>query len=108
MGYPTHLIAKAYSASGVSVAGAVNRDPSLFDDVILTNACLDVYATMCNSNLALTEHEKAKYGNPLLDERIADLIQSYCPTQTAFKGEGAPRMLLIGGLHDEAVPDWNT
>ena len=105
---PVRLIAKAFSAGGVAVASAVNREPELFDDVVLTNAFLDVHATMSNAELALTEHEWDEYGNPLEDQTIAALIRSYCPVQTAEGVKKVPRTLLISTLADEAVPYWNT
>eukprot|EP00977_Amphora_coffeiformis_P003453 scaffold638_cov168-Amphora_coffeaeformis.AAC.35 len=102
-GRPVRLIAKAYSAGGVAVAGAVNRQPNLFDQLVLTNAFLDVCATMRNPNLPLTEHEWDEYG----DTKRDDLIRLYCPVQTAVGVREFPRTLLLAALQDEAVPYWN-
>ena len=105
---PTRLIAKAFSAGGVAVASAVNCEPHLFNDVVLTNAFLDVYNTMKNPHLALTKLEWDEYGNPLQDVEMDDLIKSYCPVQTALPVTQVPRMLLIAAKEDEAVPYQNT
>ena len=105
---PVRLIAKAFSAGGVSIASAVNRDPNVFDTVVLTNAFLDVYATMRNPNLPLTEHEWDEYANPLESKEIDELIRSYCPVQTAVQAtEWFPRTLLVAALQDSMVPYWN-
>ena len=104
LGSPVRLIAKAYSAGGVTVAGAVNRHPSLFNQLVLTNAFLDVHATMNNPSLPLTEHEWDEYGDPKV---VDDLIRRYCPVQTAVGIRKFPRTLLVAALQDEVVPYWN-
>jgi oligopeptidase B len=101
------LTAKAFSAGGVLVGAAVNRQPSLFDNVVLINAFLDVYATLTNSELFLTPHEWDEYGNPLEDAEIDRLIKSYCPVSNMRTNESAPRTLVIGTVDDENVPYWN-
>lgn len=107
-GNAVRLIAKAFSAGGVAVASAVNRQPDLFDDLVLSNAFLDVYQTMRNPSLALTEHEWDEYGNPALDKAVDDTIRSYCPVQTVPAGNDSfPRTLLLATLMDEVVPYWN-
>jgi oligopeptidase B len=102
------LTAKAFSAGGVLVGGALNRQPGLFDNVVLTNAFVDVYKTMMNPDLFLTPHEWDEYGNPLEDTGIHDLIRSYCPIYNVTSSSNPPpRILLIGTLDDENVPFWN-
>lgn len=102
------LTAKAFSAGGVLVGAALNRQPGLFDNVVLTNAFVDVYNTMMDPNLFLTPHEWDEYGNPLEDANIHDLIQSYCPIYNAsLSSNPIPRILLIGTLDDDNVPFWN-
>jgi len=103
------LIAKAFSAGGVVVGATINRQPELFDGAVFTNAFLDVYATLMNSRLFLTSHEWDEYGNPVEDEEIRRLIESYCPVRNILsRTDNYPATLLIGALKDENVPYWNS
>jgi oligopeptidase B len=98
------LTATSFSAGGVLVGSAVNRNPELFDNVVFTNAFLDVYKTMTNSNLYLTPHEWDEYGNPLIDSEAAEIIRSYCPIANLKVMSTCPQTLIIGTLDDENVP----
>ena len=102
-----NLSAFAFSAGGVLVGAVMNRKPSLFDNVVLTNSFLDVYNTLKNPDLYLTSHEWDEYGNPLQDTNAADEIRSYCPTTNVKAMENCPRTLVIGTMDDENVPFWN-
>jgi protease II len=118
---PVRIVAKAFSAGGVVVSGAVNRQPQLFDAVILTNAFLNVYATLMDPALPLTQHEWDEYGNPYQSAAAAAAIQSFCPVasipstiskpQDQQDGENNtaswPRFLLIAVLNDSQVPFYN-
>jgi protease II len=119
---PVHILAKAFSAGGVVVGGAVNREPQLFDTVILTNAFLNVYETLMDPTLSLTQHEWDEYGNPYQSTTTAAAIQSYCPVTSIpsatpehqlrrddVKKNVAPwpRVLLIAALNDTQVPFYN-
>jgi protease II len=105
---PVLLVAKAFSAGGVVVGAAVNRRPDLFSGVVLTNAFLDVEATMHNQSLHLTQHEWDEYGNPLEDSLSTESIASYCPVANVNdNGCDLPRFLLVGTLDDREVPVWN-
>jgi oligopeptidase B len=105
---PVRLVAKAFSAGGVVVGAAVNRRPDLFCGVVLTNAFLDVEATMQNPSLHLTQHEWNEYGNPLEDSLSAESIASYCPVANVNDdGYALPRFFLVGTLDDREVPVWN-
>jgi oligopeptidase B len=105
---PVQLVAKGFSAGGVVVGAAVNRRSDLFCGVVLTNAFLDVEATMRNQSLHLTQHEWEEYGNPLEDPLAAESIASYCPvTNVNDDGCSLPRFLLVGTLDDREVPVWN-
>lgn len=100
--------AKGFSAGGVIVGAAVNRNPGLFDKVVLVNAFLDVLATMQNPSLFLTEHEYDEFGNPSTDENIDALIRSYCPLVGLRPEEQRETdFLLVGTLDDVNVPYWN-
>jgi protease II len=101
------LTAMAFSAGGVIVGAAMNRDPELFDNVVLTNAFVDVYETMTNPDLFLTSHEWDEYGSPLHDADDANRIRSYCPTTNLSSMSTCPQTLLVGTLDDENVPFWN-
>ena len=105
------LVAKAFSAGGVLVGASVNRNPGLFDKVILTNAFVDVFSTMGNKNLFLTEHEYDEFGNPSSDPNVEARIRSYCPIYNLDPGvqvqRTMTRFLSIGTLDDRNVPYWN-
>ena len=107
---PVNLMAKGFSAGGILVAAAVNKQPDLFRRIVLTNAFLDVDATLRNRSLHLTEHEWDEFGNPLEDAASSKTVAMFCPTLNA-KGNGnirkAPKFLVIGTLDDDLVPFWN-
>lgn len=103
------LAAKGFSAGGILVGATVNRRPNLFDRVVLTNAFLDVYSTMLNPSLFLTEHEYDEFGDPSSDPSAAALIGSYCPVQNLQAHRHAStKFLLISALDDPNVPYWNS
>jgi oligopeptidase B len=105
------LAAKAFSAGGVLVGATVNRCPGLLDKVVMTNAFLDVNATMRNSSLFLTEHEFAEFGNPNEEDTFREIIRSYCPVfnlKSDVQADTNTSFLLIGTLDDRNVPLWNT
>ncbi len=105
------LVAKAFSAGGVLIGAAVNRNPGLFDKVLLTNAFVDVASTMDKPNLFLTEHEYDEFGNPQTDPIAKEMIQSYCPVYNlqplVQSKQTSTQFLLIGTLDDQNVPYWN-
>ena len=112
-----NLTAKAYSAGGVIVGASVNTRPDLFDNVVFTNAFLDVNYSLNNPELFLTEHEYEEYGNPTENSNIAAIIQSYCPvtnvpsiatSEDENPNQHYPKLLLIGTIDDENVPYWNS
>jgi oligopeptidase B len=105
---PSRLTAVAASAGGTILANALHQVPHLFDDVVLSNAFLDVYDTLCDSSLPLTKHEWDKFGNPLESEETAAMVQDYCPVQTAKDVHHVPRMLLMAAKQDKAVPYTHT
>ncbi|KAG7349682.1 oligopeptidase B [Nitzschia inconspicua] len=105
------LTCKAFSAGGVLVGAVLNRNPGLFDKVVLTNAFLDVHATMKNSSLFLTEHEFDEFGDPNRDQKMDEIIRSYCPVYNLHPGSqtlAKTKVLVIGTLDDPNVPYWNT
>ncbi len=105
------LVAKAFSAGGVLVGAAVNRNPGLFDKVILTNAFVDLASTMDRPNLFLTKHEYDEFGNPSTDSAAKARIRSYCPVYnlrpTVQCQNTSTRFLITGTLDDPNVPYWN-
>ena len=100
------LIAKAFSAGGVTVAGAVNQRPSLFGGMVLINPFLDVTTSMTNAELALTEHEWDEWGDLFHDYKAARSISSYCPMSNV-RPQAYPKMLLVGTMDDANVPFWH-
>ncbi|CAJ1945263.1 unnamed protein product [Cylindrotheca closterium] len=101
------LTAVTYSAGGVLVGAVMNRYPDLLDNVIMTNPFLDVYQTLKNPDLHLTQHEWDEFGSPLESKESAALIQSYCPISNLSFMSDCPKTLVIGTIDDENVPFWN-
>ncbi|KAL3937613.1 MAG: hypothetical protein SGBAC_007322 [Bacillariaceae sp.] len=104
------LTAVTYSAGGILVGAAMNRHPALLDNAIMTNPFLDVYQTLKNPDLYLTQHEWDEFGSPLDSKESAALIQSYCPTtnlSSFMMIDDCPNTLVIGTMDDENVPFWN-
>jgi oligopeptidase B len=100
------LTAKAFSAGGAIVAGAVNQHPSLFGSMVLTNPFLDVTTSMTNTELALTEHEWNEWGDLVRDDKAASSISAYCPMSNV-RPQAYPKMLLVGTMDDANVPFWH-
>ena len=99
------LAAKAFSAGGLIVGAAVNRVPSLFDAISLTNPFLDVLTAMKDKNHYLTEHEWDEFGDPFNDARAMSSIHNYCPFSNIKSCNGVyPSMLIVGTKNDENVP----
>jgi oligopeptidase B len=100
------LTAKAFSAGGVIVTAAVNRHPSLFGSMVLTNPFLDVMTSMTNTELSLTEHEWDEWGDSVRDDNAARSISGYCPMSN-IRSQEYPKMLLVGTMDDANVPFWH-
>lgn len=98
------LVAKGTSAGGILVGAAVNQRPDLFCKVVMTNAFLDLDATMRRPSLHLTQHEWDEYGNPLEDEAAARAIASICPILNVSDSAQQPQFLIVGTLDDQSVP----
>lgn len=103
---PLLLTGKAFSAGGVVVAAAVNRQPSLFGCVVLTNPFLDVITAMTDTKLALTEHEWTEWGDVVRDFKAKMAVSSYCP-MTNVASQDYPKMLIVGTIDDKNVPYWH-
>jgi oligopeptidase B len=100
-----YITAKAFSAGGIVVQGAINQDPTSFDKVVMTNAFVDLFATMSNPNLFLTEHEYDEFGDPREDGGKS--IQSLCPFSNLIPGATYPKYLITGAMDDAQVPFHN-
>lgn len=107
---PVELIAKGNSAGGIVVGAAVNQRPDLFRKVLLTNAFLDLDATLRDPSLHLTQHEWDEYGNPLEDRIAAKAIAAICPFRNVSTNREIPQpdFLIIGSLDDQSVPVANS
>ena len=78
--HPNLLAAKGTSAGGTLVAQAcLNMRPDLFRACILNVPFLDVLNSLLEDSLPLSETDYLELGNPITDEKIYQLINSYCP-----------------------------
>ena len=101
------LAAKGFSAGGVIAAAAVNKNPQLFSAMTLINPFLDVYGSMLDPSLPLTEHEYDEWGNALHDEVAAAAIRRYCPF-TNITLQQYPPTFVVGTIDDLRVPYWHS
>lgn len=80
--HPNLLAAKGQSAGGTLVAQAcMNMRPDLFRACILNQPFLDVLNNLLDDSLALSATDYLEFGNPIEDDQIFQLINSYCPYQ---------------------------
>ena len=101
------IVAKGFSAGGLAIGCAINKEPSLFDKAVITNGFLDVSETLKRKEIHLTQHEWAEFGNPLDTD---SKVESYCPVATLHPDvvEDFPKLLLISFLDDDRVPFYNS
>ena len=86
--HPNLLAAKGQSAGGTLVAQAcLNMRPDLFRACILNVPFLDVLNSLLDPSLPLSATDYLELGNPIEDERIYQLINSYCPYQNLSNAE---------------------
>jgi oligopeptidase B len=102
--HPNILAAKGQSAGATIVASAaMNMRPDLFRACIMRVPFVDVLATLLDDSLPLTATDHLELGNPIADEQIYRLIQSYCP-YTNLANKEYPSCLITGSLKDPRVP----
>jgi len=78
--HPNLLAAKGQSAGGSLVAQAcMNMRPELFRACILNVPFLDILTSLLDDSLALSATDYLELGNPIEDESIYQLMNSYCP-----------------------------
>ena len=104
------LTIKGGSAGGLLI-GAVLNYPSIYKEQLVGNAVLDVpfvdtLVTMLNPNIPLTRLEYTEWGNPTLDKRAFQYIQSYSPIQNIIKKQQYPNLFIRCGLKDPRVGPW--
>lgn len=78
--HPNLLAAKGQSAGGSLIAHAVmNLRPELFRSCILNVPFLDILTSLMDESLPLSATDYLELGNPITDQQIYQLINSYCP-----------------------------
>ena len=104
--HPNLLAAKGQSAGGSLVAHAcMNMRPDLFRACILNVPFLDILTSLLDDSLALSHTDYLELGNPIEDESIYQLINSYCPYQNLQNIE-YPACLIQSSVADTRVPIW--
>ena len=106
--HPNLLAAKGQSAGGTLVAhSCLNLRPDLFRACILNVPFLDVLNSLLDPSLPLSATDYLELGNPIEDEKIYHLINSYCPYQNLSNAE-FPSCLIQSSVEDTRVPIWGT
>ncbi|KRX02134.1 hypothetical protein PPERSA_06329 [Pseudocohnilembus persalinus] len=105
--HPALMCAFGSSAGGTLVGSAINLRPELFKAVVMNVPFLDILTTLMDKNLALTQSDHDEFGDPILDENIFNLIQSYCPYQNIVEKKEYPAMMIVCGSDDYRSPLWN-
>jgi len=111
-----HLIAEGFSAKGqISISGGsaggtlmgavTNMRPDLWRAVVAHVPFVDVLTTMLDDTLPLTPIEWPEWGNPILDKKAYDYIQSYSPYDQVSP-QDYPNMMVTAGLNDPRVTYW--
>ena len=81
--------------------------PDLFRACILNVPFLDVLNSLLDPTLPLSATDYLELGNPIEDEKIYHLINSYCPYQNLSNTE-FPSCLIQSSVEDTRVPIWGT
>ena len=81
--------------------------PELFRACVLNVPFLDVLSALTDETLPLTATDHLELGNPITDEKIYKLINSYSPYENLSKKE-YPSVLMNVSLSDPRVPHWGT
>jgi len=107
LGYSSRgkLVAHGGSAGGLLVGVALNQDPMLFGGAIAAVPFVDVLNTMSDDTLPLTPPEWPEWGNPLLDKKAYEMIESYSPYDNVAAANYPP-VLITAGLTDPRVTYW--
>ncbi len=106
--HPNLIAAKGTSAGGLLVAQTcLNARSDLFKAVILNVPFLDIVSTLLDDSLPLSVTDYLELGNPLIDEKIYRVINSYSPYENLSKKEYPPTLMTIS-VNDPRVPAWSS
>jgi oligopeptidase B len=104
---PGLVAGHAVSAGAVTLAAAVNAQPSWFAAVVLECPFVELCSPVPH---ALDEHEQDEWGDPKADAAVAEVIAGLCPYNNLpclDDGSGSfPAVLVTAGLQDVRVPFW--
>jgi oligopeptidase B len=103
---PSKFCAKGVSAGGLLLGTVANMRPDLFQTIIMKVPFLDVYGTMVDPSLPLTEYEYEEWGN-IKDPVVREYIKGYSPYQN-IKAQRYPNMLISASMNDYRAPYWNS
>lgn len=79
--------------------------PELFRACLLNVPFLDVLSCLVDETLPLTATDHLEFGNPITDEKVYQLINSFSPYENLSKRE-YPSILMNVSLTDPRVPHW--
>ena len=99
------IVAHGFSAGGMLVGAAVNRDPGLFAGVIADMPFVDVLHTMLDDELPLTPGEWLEWGDPIRDPDAFARILSYSPYEQV-RPAPYPPVLARAAVSDARVTYW--
>lgn len=82
-------------------------NPELFRACILNVPFLDVLSTLLDDSLALTATDHLELGNPITDDKVYQLLNSYSPYENLSRRE-YPATLMNVSIADPRVPHWGS
>jgi oligopeptidase B len=85
----------------------LNARSDLFKAVILNVPFLDIVSTLLDDSLPLSVTDYLELGNPLVDEKIYRVINSYSPYENLSRKEYPPTLMTIS-VNDPRVPAWSS
>ncbi len=100
------IIAEGGSGGGLVMGVLANKEPRLFNTIILHAPYLDVLATVTDTSARFYSTEKGERGNPKRSD-VFDYIKSYSPYQN-IKKQDYPNILYYIGLNDNKVEYWQS
>ena len=90
------------SAGAILVASSINRNPGLFRACLLRQPFVDPHNVLRDPGLPLVATDWSEFGNPLEDQRAAEMIRSYSPLQNV-RAQDYPAIGVVLGELDSRI-----
>jgi oligopeptidase B len=83
----------------------MNMHPEYYRACLLNVAFLDILSCLLDDSLPLAVTDYLEFGNPLVDEKVYQLLNSISPYENLSRRE-YPSVLMNVSLTDPRVPHW--